>query len=102
MDFTACHPVASCRLQRGRHEARRSRTGTPASNEAIKVALAAKKGIRRIARELQTGVGTVVRIKAELKAYAPREGAMDKIQALSIAGVVWGQIRQAQPARASQ
>jgi hypothetical protein len=27
-----------------------------------------KKGIRRIARELQTGVGTVLRIKAELAA----------------------------------
>jgi DNA invertase Pin-like site-specific DNA recombinase len=36
--------------------------------EAIKAALAAKKGIRRIARELQTGVGTVLRIKAELAA----------------------------------
>ena len=36
--------------------------------EAIKVALAAKKCIRRIARELQTGVGTVLRIKAELTA----------------------------------
>lgn len=36
--------------------------------EAIKVALAEKKGIRRIARELQTGVGTVLRIKADLAA----------------------------------
>jgi DNA invertase Pin-like site-specific DNA recombinase len=36
--------------------------------EAIKAALAEKKGIRRIARELQTGVGTVLRIKAELAA----------------------------------
>jgi DNA invertase Pin-like site-specific DNA recombinase len=36
--------------------------------EAIKVALAEKKGIRRIARDLQTGVGTVLRIKAELAA----------------------------------
>jgi len=36
--------------------------------EAIKAALVAKKGIRRIARELQTGVGTVLRIKAELAA----------------------------------
>jgi DNA invertase Pin-like site-specific DNA recombinase len=36
--------------------------------EAIKAALAAKKGIRRIARDLQTGVGTVLRIKAELTA----------------------------------
>ena len=36
--------------------------------KAIKAALAEKKGIRRIARELQTGVGTVLRIKAELAA----------------------------------
>jgi DNA invertase Pin-like site-specific DNA recombinase len=36
--------------------------------EAIKAALAAKQGIRRIARELQTGVGTVLRIKADLAA----------------------------------
>jgi DNA invertase Pin-like site-specific DNA recombinase len=36
--------------------------------EAIKVALAAKQGVRRIARELQTGVGTVLRIKSELAA----------------------------------
>ena len=35
---------------------------------AIKTALAQKKGVRRIARELQTGVGTVLRIKAELGA----------------------------------
>jgi DNA invertase Pin-like site-specific DNA recombinase len=35
---------------------------------AIKAALAEKKGIRRIARELQTGVGTVLRIKAEIAA----------------------------------
>ena len=34
--------------------------------EAIKAALAAKQGVRRIALELQTGVGTVLRIKAEL------------------------------------
>jgi hypothetical protein len=36
--------------------------------ELIKAALAAKHGIRRIARELQTGVGTVLRIKSELAA----------------------------------
>jgi DNA invertase Pin-like site-specific DNA recombinase len=35
---------------------------------AIKAALADGKGIRRIARELQAGVGTVLRIKAELAA----------------------------------
>jgi DNA invertase Pin-like site-specific DNA recombinase len=34
--------------------------------KAIRAALAEKKGIRRIARELQTGVGTVLRIKAGL------------------------------------
>lgn len=37
---------------------------------AIKAALAAGKGIRRIARDLQAGVGTVLRIKGEL-AVAP-------------------------------
>jgi DNA invertase Pin-like site-specific DNA recombinase len=36
--------------------------------EAIKVALAAKKGVRRIARELRTGVGTVLRIKMGMAA----------------------------------
>jgi DNA invertase Pin-like site-specific DNA recombinase len=35
---------------------------------AVKAALAEKKGIRRIARELQTGVGTVLRIQAEMAA----------------------------------
>jgi DNA invertase Pin-like site-specific DNA recombinase len=35
---------------------------------AIKAALVAKQGVRRIARDLQTGVGTVLRIKAELAA----------------------------------
>jgi DNA invertase Pin-like site-specific DNA recombinase len=35
---------------------------------AIKRALAAKLGVRRIARDLQTGVGTVLRIKAEMAA----------------------------------
>jgi DNA invertase Pin-like site-specific DNA recombinase len=35
---------------------------------AIKRALAAKRGVRRIARDLQTGVGTVLRIKAEMAA----------------------------------
>jgi DNA invertase Pin-like site-specific DNA recombinase len=33
---------------------------------AIKAALAAKKGVRRIAGDLRTGVGTVLRIKEEL------------------------------------
>ena len=46
----------------GRPSIEESNTG---KYEAIKAALAAKKGIRRIARELQTGVGTVLRIKAE-------------------------------------
>jgi hypothetical protein len=31
---------------------------------AIKAALAAKKGVRRIARDLKVGVGTVLRLKA--------------------------------------
>jgi DNA invertase Pin-like site-specific DNA recombinase len=35
---------------------------------AIKRSLAAKHGVRRIARDLQTGVGTVLRIKAEIAA----------------------------------
>jgi DNA invertase Pin-like site-specific DNA recombinase len=35
---------------------------------AIKKALAAKRGVRRIARDLETGVGTVLRIKNELAA----------------------------------
>jgi len=35
---------------------------------AIKRALAAKQGVRRIARDLKTGVGTVLRIKSELAA----------------------------------
>ena len=37
---------------------------------AIKAALAAKKGVRRIARELKVGVGTVLRLKAALPAAA--------------------------------
>jgi DNA invertase Pin-like site-specific DNA recombinase len=40
---------------------------------AIKAALAEKKGIRRIARELQTGVGTVLRIKAGLALFVPTD-----------------------------
>lgn len=39
--------------------------------EAIRTALMAKQGVRGIARELQTGVGTVLRIKAELASYGP-------------------------------
>ena len=35
---------------------------------AIKRALAAKRGVRRIARDLKTGIGTVLRIKSELAA----------------------------------
>jgi DNA invertase Pin-like site-specific DNA recombinase len=35
---------------------------------AIKRALAAKRGVRRIARDLKTGVGTVLRIRNELTA----------------------------------
>jgi DNA invertase Pin-like site-specific DNA recombinase len=33
---------------------------------AIKNVLATKRGVRRIARDLETGVGTVLRIKNEL------------------------------------
>jgi DNA invertase Pin-like site-specific DNA recombinase len=35
---------------------------------AIKKALAAKQGVRRIVRDLETGVGTVLRIRSELAA----------------------------------
>jgi DNA invertase Pin-like site-specific DNA recombinase len=35
---------------------------------AIKRALAAKRGVRRIARDLKTGIGTILRIKNELAA----------------------------------
>jgi hypothetical protein len=35
---------------------------------AVKRALAAKRGVRRIARDLKTGVGTVLRIKSGLAA----------------------------------
>jgi DNA invertase Pin-like site-specific DNA recombinase len=35
---------------------------------AIKKALAAKRGVRRVARDLKTGVGTVLRIKNKLEA----------------------------------
>jgi DNA invertase Pin-like site-specific DNA recombinase len=35
---------------------------------AIKRALAAKRGVRRIARDLKTGVATVLRIESELAA----------------------------------
>ena len=35
---------------------------------AIKTALAAKTGVRQIARDLKTGIGTVLRIKSELAA----------------------------------
>jgi DNA invertase Pin-like site-specific DNA recombinase len=38
--------------------------------KAIRAALAQKKGVRRIAREFQTGVGTVLRIRAGLAARA--------------------------------
>jgi DNA invertase Pin-like site-specific DNA recombinase len=42
--------------------------------KAIKAALAAGKGIRRIAREYKAGVGTVLRIKAEMAANRPLDG----------------------------
>jgi DNA invertase Pin-like site-specific DNA recombinase len=42
--------------------------------KAIKAALAAGKGIRRITREHQAGIGTVMRIKAETVAARPFDG----------------------------
>ena len=45
---------------------RRLEDSDTAKAKAIRAALAEKKGIRRIARELQTGVGTVMRIRAGL------------------------------------
>jgi len=45
---------------------RRLEVSDAAKVVAIKKALAAKRGVRRIARELETGVGTVLRIKNEL------------------------------------
>jgi DNA invertase Pin-like site-specific DNA recombinase len=45
---------------------RRLEDSDSAKVAAIKKALAAKRGVRRIARDLETGVGTVLRIKSEL------------------------------------
>ena len=45
---------------------RRLEDSDAAKVAAIKRALAAKRGVRRIARDLETGVGTVLRIKNEL------------------------------------
>jgi DNA invertase Pin-like site-specific DNA recombinase len=47
---------------------RRLENSDAAKVAAIKKALAAKRGVRRIARDLETGVGTILRIKAELAA----------------------------------
>jgi DNA invertase Pin-like site-specific DNA recombinase len=47
---------------------RRLEDSNAAKVTAIKKALAAKRGVRRIARDLETGVGTVLRIKNELAA----------------------------------
>ena len=47
---------------------RRLEDSDSAKVAAIKRALAAKRGVRRIARDLKTGVGTVLRIKNELAA----------------------------------
>jgi DNA invertase Pin-like site-specific DNA recombinase len=44
---------------------RRLEDSDSAKVAAIKRALAAKRGVRRIARDLETGVGTVLRIKNE-------------------------------------
>src|SRR4029077_17972117 len=46
---------------------RRLEDSDAAKVTAIKKALAAKQGVRRIARDLETGVGTVLRIKNELR-----------------------------------
>jgi DNA invertase Pin-like site-specific DNA recombinase len=47
---------------------RRLEDSDAAKVAAIKKALTAKRGVRRIARDLKTGVGTVLRIKNELAA----------------------------------
>jgi DNA invertase Pin-like site-specific DNA recombinase len=47
---------------------RRLEDSNSAKVAAIKRALAAKRGVRRIASDLKTGVGTVLRIKNELAA----------------------------------
>jgi DNA invertase Pin-like site-specific DNA recombinase len=47
---------------------RRLEDSDAANVAAIKKALAAERGVRRIARDLKTGVGTVLRIKNELAA----------------------------------
>jgi DNA invertase Pin-like site-specific DNA recombinase len=47
---------------------RRLEDSDAAKFAAIKKALAAKHGVRRIARDLETGVGTILRIRAELAA----------------------------------
>jgi hypothetical protein len=44
---------------------RRLEDSDAAKVAAIKKALAAKRGVRRVARDLETGVGTVLRIKNE-------------------------------------
>ena len=45
---------------------RRLEDSDAAKVAAVKNALAAKRGVRRIARDLETGVGTVLRIRNEL------------------------------------
>jgi hypothetical protein len=47
---------------------RRLEDSDSAKVAAIKRALTGKQGVRRIARDLKTGVGTVLRIKSELAA----------------------------------
>jgi DNA invertase Pin-like site-specific DNA recombinase len=47
---------------------RRLEDSDSAKVAAIRSALAAKQGVRRIARDMKTGVGTVLRIKNELAA----------------------------------
>jgi len=60
-------PLSRSRKAQGTNLGRRRlEDSDSAKAKAIRAALAEKKGIHRIARELQTGVGTVLRIRAGL------------------------------------
>jgi hypothetical protein len=59
-------PKARTQTRQPTHGRRRLEDSDAAKVAAIKKALAAKRGVRRIARDLETGVGTVLRIKNEL------------------------------------
>jgi DNA invertase Pin-like site-specific DNA recombinase len=62
---------------------RRLEDSDAAKVAAIKKALAAKRGVRRIARDLETGVGTVLRIKNELACALVREVVPSQAQSFS-------------------